>query len=243
MRAQPGHVVQPLGQQARRAQHAGQRRQAVGEARGIQHRHNAGAGLGVLVGDQIEQGTSAHERDALADGAALVLQRHLRTAQGVHARRQPARERQHAIGGAGGQDQVGVGHGRAVAVAQHIERLAFGVPHQAAGPVIQLRRQLVHLAVQRIGLAVLEAIQRRLGPREAGRRLAVDLAASARRLVQHHRPQALGRQRLRGANAGGAGAHDHGQDQVHDASPSAASVPGTCSARSGALRRRMPASM
>ena len=241
MRAQPGHVVQPLGQQARRAQHGGQGGKAIGEARGIQHRHNTGAGLGVLVGDQIEQGAGAQERDPLADGAALVLQRHLRTTQRVHARRQPARERQHAVGGAGGQDQVGIGHGRALAVAQHVQRLALGVPHQAAGAIVQLRRQLVHLAMQRVGLAMLEAVQRRLGPREARRRLAVDLAAGARRLVQHHRPQALRRQRLRGADAGRTGPHDHGQD--HDASPPAASVPGTCSARSGALRRRMPASM
>ncbi|KAG1442766.1 hypothetical protein G6F57_018300 [Rhizopus arrhizus] len=108
MRAQPRHVIQPLGQQAGCTQHARHGGTAVGRARRVQHRRHLRTGLGILIRHQIQQRARAQEDDARADGAALVLLGHLRSAQGVDAWGQPTGKGQHSVGGARGQDQVRV---------------------------------------------------------------------------------------------------------------------------------------
>ncbi|MNS91819.1 hypothetical protein D3C72_1259290 [compost metagenome] len=247
MRAQPCHVVEPLAQQGGRAQHAGQGRQTVAETRRVQHRGHPGAGFGVLVRHQIEQGAGPHERHTGADRATLVLQGHLRPAQGVDAGCQPAGKRQHPIGGTRGQDQVRVRNRRADAVAQDVQRLALDVPDQAARTVLHLWQQTVHGAMHGIGLAMLKAIQSRFWAGESGRWLPVDLPAGAQPFVQDHGPQSLRGQRLRGAHAGGPRTDDHRHHPAHGASSSgqaaAASEPGVDAGASGTLCRRMPGSM
>ena len=104
-RAWPGHVPEPLGEGAPAPQQARQHRKRVGGAGGIQNGRHARAGVGVLVGDEVEQRPGAHEDHRLADGAALGLERHLGAAHGEDAGQGPAGEGNHPVHGAGGENQ------------------------------------------------------------------------------------------------------------------------------------------
>jgi hypothetical protein len=90
-----------------------------------------------LVGHQVEQGAGAQQQHAPPDGAALELERHLRAAQRVDAGQGPARQRQHAVGGAAGDDELAPGQALAALGMQHVEPARAGVPHQVLGAVVE----------------------------------------------------------------------------------------------------------
>ena len=103
--------MQALGQGARLGEQPGQRLEARFGAGGIEHRGDDGAGLGILIGDEIEQRPGAEQDAAPADGAALRLQRDLRAAQREDAGQRPAGDRDDPIHGARRQDQPVIGQG------------------------------------------------------------------------------------------------------------------------------------
>ncbi|MCY1235013.1 hypothetical protein D9M72_476140 [compost metagenome] len=73
---------------------------------GIENGFDARTGLHVLPGNEIEQRPGPHEDDARADRAPLRFQRCLRGTERIDAGRRPSRERQHAIGRPGAEDQL-----------------------------------------------------------------------------------------------------------------------------------------
>ena len=107
---QPAQVIDALGEHLAVSHQGRHGRELVGEAGGVEHGDDLRAGLRILIGDQVQQRAGAGEHDPLADRAALVLQRDLRRAQRVDAGQGPARERQYAVGRAGGDDQLAIGH-------------------------------------------------------------------------------------------------------------------------------------
>ncbi|MNP77866.1 hypothetical protein D3C76_1753790 [compost metagenome] len=82
--SQPGAVVKALGKGARLQQQAWQGAYLGTERRSIEHRADRGAGLGVLVGHQVQQRPAAGQHHPLANGAALEFQGDLCGAQGIH---------------------------------------------------------------------------------------------------------------------------------------------------------------
>ena len=106
--AQCRHVPQALGEGAPAAQQSGHGATFCGEGGGVEHGGDPATRLGVLVGDEVEQRSGAHEDDSRADGAALVLQGDLRAAQRVDAGKRPARKRDDPVARTGRQDDVAI---------------------------------------------------------------------------------------------------------------------------------------
>ena len=104
MAAKPGKIIKSLGQSRRCWRAGAARRGAWPAALRIQHGCDFGAGLRILIGDEIEQGTGAEEQAAPPMATALRLQRGLRAAQAKDAGQGPAGKGNDPVGGAGRQD-------------------------------------------------------------------------------------------------------------------------------------------
>ena len=221
--AQPGHVPEPLGEGPPAEEQVGQRAQRIGRARRIEHRRHRRPGMGVLVGDEVEQGACPQERHRLADGAALRLQGDLGAAQGEHARQRPAREGQDPIHRAGGEEQGIEPEPRDSVGAEGMGGAGFDAPDQGVRAVIEAPPHRRERGVDRLGLARLEAVEGAGRARESRRRTAVDLAAALRRLVHQDRREAVGDEGFGGARSRRSRAHDQdrGPTGAHDASPAA----------------------
>ncbi|MNF83983.1 hypothetical protein D3C84_663230 [compost metagenome] len=101
---QPASVVNAFGQRGGLRQQTGQGTCLCAEGRIVEHRGDFCTGLGVLIGDEIQQRTAAGEHHALTDGATLEFQGDLRSAEAVDPWQRPARHRKNPVGGAGGDD-------------------------------------------------------------------------------------------------------------------------------------------
>ena len=214
MGAQPGHVIHTARQQAGRGHQTRQSSHLVGQRGSVQHGGHAGAGFGVLVGHQVQQRPRADKHHAVPDGAALVLEGHLRATQGEDAGQGPAGKRQDPVGGAGAQNQLGVRLGRGLTLlglkrVEQVQLPVLGIPGQGVAEVLNMGQQAGHGVVQRGRARGVAAIQRLLAPLKMRWRLAVDLPARTRRFIDQHRPEAMPHQGLGGPDAGRASADDH----------------------------------
>ena len=109
-RAAPRRTTGPWRTSRRRAAGRAAARRFAANGVGVEHGGDLDARLRVLVGDEIEQRSGAHEDDARADGATLVLQGDLRAAQRVDAGQRPARKGDDPVARAGRQDDVAIGN-------------------------------------------------------------------------------------------------------------------------------------
>ena len=209
------HVPQALGEGAPAAQQAGEGAALCGEGGGVEHGGDLDARLRVLVGDEVEQRSGAHEDDSPADRAALVLQRDLRAAQRVDAGQRPARKRDDPVARAGRQDDVAIGDLLRSPAGETVERAVPQIPDERIRPVVDAAFDAVERVVHAARLRRLETVERGIGAGEAGRGAAIDLAAALRRLVEDDRGEPCGRQRFRRAAAGGAGTDDDRWSIVH----------------------------
>ena len=155
-----------------------------------------------------QQRPGADESDASADGDALRLQRDLRTAEAEDAGQRPAGEGQHAVHGAGREDEA-IERQLAVALRrEQVEAPAEHVPDERARAVVDRAARVAEDAVDRRGLLRLESVDRGRLVRAAGGRLAIDLSARSLSLVDDDRPQAGARQRFGATHARRSGADD-----------------------------------
>ncbi len=159
MPRQPQAVVEPLGQHARTSRQRGQRGDPSTEARGVQYRADLYAGLGVLVGHEIEQRPRAEEHRSGADRARLGLQGDLRPPEAVGARQRPARQGHDAVGGTRRQDErVETYRLRSLAVEQ-VQRAVIDVPGERFRSILDVWAQHLEVPVQRLRLCRLEAVE------------------------------------------------------------------------------------
>ena len=204
-RLEPSQVPESLGEGGGRAHKAGDGLELRGPRRGIEHRRDLAAGLRILIGDEVEQRPAAEKGDTLADRAALIFERDLGAAQAIDAGLGPAGQGKDPVGGAGRQDQRVPIQAEAamvrIAIAMDASRL--DLPDQRFGMMLERRLMAVEVAMQPLGLAGLEAIER---PGVAAkfaqrRRPPVDLAAIARRFVEDHGLEPIAGQGQGGARA------------------------------------------
>ena len=179
-RAEPGDEVRALGRDRRAREHLRHGGELRAERRGVEHRRHLAAVARVLPGDQVEQRPGAREHHARPDQAGLVLQGHLGGAERDDAGQRPAGERQHAVGGAGGEDQRVETEGRGAAGVHQLQRVRLDLPDQRVGAVLDPRPQRLEPVEHGAGAAGLEAVEVAAVAAQRGGRLAVDLTAVAR---------------------------------------------------------------
>ena len=158
--------------------------------------------LGVLVGDEVEQRTGAHEDDSRADRATLVLERDLRATQRVDARKRPARKGD-PVARTGREDDVAIRNLPTAPAGQAVQHTVLQVPDEGIRPIVDVAFDAVERPVQSPRLGRVETVERLIGAGEAGGGTAIDLAAACWRLVEDDRGEACSRQGCRRAAASG----------------------------------------
>src|SRR5450830_160334 len=213
MQTQPAKVVQTTRQHCRLPNHGGQCGNLIGQAAAVEHGGNINAGLGILIGHQIQQGPSTGQHHTFANGAALKFQCNLSAAQGIHPWRGPAGKRQHAVRGAGGDDDIVPRQAAAATgvIAKCIEQPGLSIPDQCLRTVVEILFKRLKTLMQRIGAARLESVERPFAAPESWHRwrLAINLPARAGRFIEHHRSQTIGHQSLCGTYPGRSGTDNH----------------------------------